>query len=154
MKVFVRPAVASDMGLIQTLVRGLSPRTRYLRFFSGARELSQAWLERFTRADPRGGFTLLALLGETPAGMAQCAAASHPQRCELAVVVADAWQGVGIGGELLRKTLCAAREAGFQRAEAEVLAENKPMLRLLRRLGFELRRDPRGALSSRASLAL
>jgi RimJ/RimL family protein N-acetyltransferase len=150
----IRAARPADRELVQKLVRELSPRSRYLRFFNGIHELSPSWLERFVRADPRGDFTLVALVGETAVGMAQYAAAPYPQRCEFAVLIADAWQRVGIGTALLRDLVSVAREAGFERIDGEVLAENMAILRLLERAGFRARRDPRGALSYCVSLPL
>ena len=66
----VRPALPADREQIQNLVRGLSPRSRYLRFFNGMRELAPHWLERFASADPIGDFTLLAFQAGTPVAMA------------------------------------------------------------------------------------
>jgi RimJ/RimL family protein N-acetyltransferase len=144
----IRPATREDQSRIQALVRGLTPRSRYLRFFSGIQELTQPWLERFSRADPRSDFSLLALArkGGAAVGMAQYSADPYPGRADIAVVVADRWQGVGLGKELVRRVVTAARAAGVQRIEGEVLAENRAMLDLLRSLGFRLRRHPEGAL--------
>jgi acetyltransferase len=154
----IRPAVLQDRGCIQALVRELTPRSRYLRFFNGVHELSQTLLERFSRADPQAEYTLLALAKdrtrEFVAGMAQYAADPYPSRCEFAVVVADAWQGMGIGAHLVRSLVCAARAAGFERIEGEVLAENRAMLDLARGMGFRVRRDKESALFFRVSLPL
>ena len=153
----IRPATREDQARIQALVRGLTPHTRYLRFFSGLRELGQAWLERFSRADPRGDFSLLALARATPGcvvGMAQYSADPYPRRADFAVLVADRWQGGGIGTQLVSGLLAMARASGLQRVEGEVLSENRAMLQLLQRLGFRLQRDPASALFHHASLPL
>jgi acetyltransferase len=154
----IRPALKEDRDHIQALMRELTPRSRYLRFFNGIRELSQSLLERFSRADPQTEYTLLALAkdgsGEFVVGMAQYSAGPYPRRCEFAVVIADAWQGMGIGSRLIRSLICTARGAGFERIEGEVLVENHTMIELARRMGFRLRRDPESALLSRVSLPL
>ena len=154
----VRPAAPGDEEPIQALVRGLSPRSRYLRFFNGIRELSPQWLERFARAVPDSGVTLLALVPDRdrliPVGMAQYATDPYPRRGEFAVVVDDAWQGVGIGRQLIENLVHIARDAGIERMEGEVLVENRPMLRLVRNIGFEVHRDPESALHFRVSMAL
>src|SRR5687768_3664205 len=82
----VRPATQADRARIQALVRGLTPRTRYLRFLNGVQELSQAWLERFSRADPRSAFTLLPVARETgdAVGMAQYGPDPYPTRADFA----------------------------------------------------------------------
>lgn len=152
----IRPAALGDQARIQALVRGLTPHTRYLRFFNGLQELGPAWLERFTRADPRGDFSLLAIERETGlvVGMGQYSADPFPSRADLAVVVADRWQGLGIGRQLVSDLLAVARAAGLRRMEGDVLSENRPMLQLLQRAGFRLQRDRDSALFHHASLAL
>lgn len=156
--VAIRPVATRDRDRIQALVRGLTPKSRQLRFFHGVRELSQPLLERFSRAEPRGDSTLLAFavdpIGEVLVGMAQYSASPYPTRCEFAVVVADAWQGLGIGARLMRSMVGSARAAGFESIEGEVLVENRPMLRLIRSAGFRLHRDSGSALFFRASLPL
>ena len=154
----IRPAAPEDKEHIQALVRGLSPRSRYLRFFNGARELTPQLLERFARAVLDSGVTLLALVPDRdrliPVGMAQYATDPYPRRGEFAVVVDDAWQGMGIGARLIDNLVHIARAAGIERLEGEVLAENQPMLRLVRAMGFDVRRDPESALHLRVSRTL
>ncbi|MEW6688664.1 MAG: GNAT family N-acetyltransferase [Pseudomonadota bacterium] len=154
----IRPAAAADAQAIQALVRGLSPETRYQRFFNGVRELAPEWLERFSRASPRSAVTLLATVpreeGDALVAMAQYAADPFPQRCDFALVVADAWQGMGIGKRLLRNLECLARAAGIERIEGEVLAQNPRMLALVHAMGYETRRHRESALYVRVSRPL
>jgi acetyltransferase len=158
--VTLRPASAADAPAIQALVRSLRPHTRYLRFFNGVQELSPAWLERFTRADPEGDFSLVAIAPGTGAIVAMAQYAVDPAvdpsstRADVAVVVADDWQGAGIGTQLLRRLLSIASAAGIERLEAEVLAENRTMLALLNAMGFRVRRHAGSALFHHASIAL
>jgi GNAT superfamily N-acetyltransferase len=86
--------------------------------------------------------------------MAQYSSDPYPSRADFAVVVADRWQGVGIGRQLVSDLLALARAAGFRRMEGDVLSENRPMLQLLQRAGFRLQRDRESALFHHASLAL
>lgn len=78
----IRPAAPDDADAIQALVRGLSPTSRYLRFFNGVQELSPEWLVRFSRAAPESEVTLLATAvhegKEIAVGMAQYAADPFP----------------------------------------------------------------------------
>ena len=64
------------------------------------------------------------------------------ESCEFALVVADAWQRRGIGSRLLTMLMEGARNRGFRMIEGQVLAENAPMLTLVRRLGFRVERTP------------
>jgi len=154
----IRPATAADAPAIQALVRGLSPTSRYSRFFSGIQELSPEWLARFSQARPRQDVSLLATVvrdgAEVLVGMGQYSVDPYPQRCEFAVVVTDAWQGTGIGQRLLHNLECVARAAGIERIEGEVLTHNSTMLGLTHARGYEVRGIPESALFLRASLPL
>lgn len=154
----IRPATPGDAPAIQAMVRSLSPTSRYSRFFSGVQEVSPEWLARFSRAEPRGEVSLLATAlrdgKETLVGMGQYAADPWPERCDFALVVADEWQGRGLGRRLLRNLECLAREAGFERIEGEVLAHNSTMLGLAHVLGYDARRVPESALFLHVSLPL
>jgi GNAT superfamily N-acetyltransferase len=57
---------------------------------------------------------------------------------ELALTVADGYQGAGLGHLLLEALVQRAREDGLQRLRAIVLLDNKPMLRLLQHYGWTL----------------
>ena len=60
---------------------------------------------------------------------------------EFALVVADAWQGRGVGSALMHALADCARAQGMQRLHGEVLAVNSRMLELMRFLGFNMRPD-------------
>jgi RimJ/RimL family protein N-acetyltransferase len=68
----------------------------------------------------------------------------EPGRAEMAFMVADAWQGRGIGSMLMRHLVKIASEAGLQELTAEILPENAAMLKVFRKFGFKpaARRDP------------
>jgi acetyltransferase len=53
------------------------------------------------------------------------------------VVVADEWQGRGVGSEIMRQLMSAAKHKGLKRIEGQVLKENAPMLSMMEFLGFE-----------------
>jgi acetyltransferase len=154
----IRPASAADADAIQALVRSLSPQARYQRFFNGVQELSPGWLARFTRAEARQDVSLLATIvragGESLIGMGQYSADPYPLRCEFALLVADGWQGAGIGRRLLHNLECLARAAGFERIEGDVLTHNSSMLGLAHTRGYEVRRNRESALFLHVSLPL
>jgi len=56
----------------------------------------------------------------------------------LAVVVADDFQGQGLGEELMRRALAAARAEGIGRLLIHFLQENTRMRQLSQKLGFTL----------------
>jgi GNAT superfamily N-acetyltransferase len=63
----------------------------------------------------------------------------QPDRAEFAVVIADCYQGRGLGRLLLGRLVEAARQAGIGWLTGEVLANNQRMLNLLRHSGWAVR---------------
>jgi GNAT superfamily N-acetyltransferase len=86
--------------------------------------------------------TVAAADGIDIVGGASCVVGSDPHACEFAVTVVDGWDGIGLGSQLLRQLIEAARRRGLRQMEGYVLATNQPMLQLAKALGFESRPDP------------
>ena len=91
--------------------------------------------------------------GETLLGVARYVLDKDNQAAEFAIVVADSWQGRGIGSRLLGKLIEAARRRGAKALYGEILATNRPMLALVTKLGFQLSRHEESTLT-RAHLDL
>ena len=69
---------------------------------------------------------------------------------EVALVVKDGYQNMGVGHELLSYLSNLARKRGLLGFTAEVLTENKPMLDLFENMGFEIeKRSSEGAYEMR-----
>lgn len=145
----VRPVRPADAETIQEFVRRLSVTSRRLRFFSPIRELTPAMLARITDSAGRGRVLIAeAHDGETGCmvAMAQYAPSDDDGgTCELALVVADAWQRLGLGHSLLEMLIQSARDARYVRAVADVLHDNEAMLALGRAYDFTVVRSPYGA---------
>jgi acetyltransferase len=141
--VTLRPIRPEDAEIEDTFVRNLSPRAKYFRFMQSLRELTRDMLIRFTQIDYQRELALIAVVTEygREAEVAVARYGMNPDResCEFAIVVADAWQGKGIGSRLMGMLMETAKARGFKRMEGDVLAENAPMLSLVRRLGFTTR---------------
>jgi acetyltransferase len=156
--VTIRPIRPDDVQLMQAFVKALSPRTKYLRFMSGVRELPPAMIARLTRIDYGRDMALVALAGdgdsERQVGVARYVRAPDDESAEVAIVVADDWQGRGLSRRLLTQLVDIARASGLNTLSAHILNVNQPMLALSRALGFELD-DPLGdGAVARATLRL
>jgi ribosomal protein S18 acetylase RimI-like enzyme len=115
----------------------LSARSRYLRFFTSRRWLSDAELGRLLALDGCNQFAIAVqvrtLAGWEGAAIGRLVRVSDaPGTAELAITVLDEYQRVGIGRLLLTRLQKAAIERGYTHVRGEVLVENRPMLRLLR----------------------
>ena len=64
-----------------------------------------------------------------------------PRQAEAAISVEKPWQSHGVGSALLRRTLLAARNRGFQHLHMACLAENRRMQQLARKFDAELSFD-------------
>ena len=144
--VTIRPIRPEDREIERAFVSGLSSNSKYLRFFSAINELSPRLLDQFTQVDFPREMALIATIQtdmvEQEIGVARFAQGSSQGTAEFAVVVADRWQGRGLGRELLRHLFRVAEEVGLTQIEGIVLRTNKKMLRLCRELGFTVRQYP------------
>lgn len=141
----VRAIVPGDWRELQALHGRLSPRTRRLRFFSDLRRLPEPMARRFAAIDPATEAAFVALdPGEQAIrAVARYARLGHDRAsAEIAVVVEDAYQGVGLGRELLLRLAAQAVAVGIRRFVGSILGENVAMLALLRSLGFAVVERP------------
>jgi acetyltransferase len=139
----VRLERPEDAQLEQEFVRKLSGESRYYRFHHGLAELSAPMLVRFTQIDYDREMAFVALTGEgatlEQVGNVRYVQEFDEETCEFALVVADAWNGVGLGTALMQIAIAHARSKGLVWMRGDVLFENKRMLRLCERLGFRPR---------------
>jgi acetyl coenzyme A synthetase (ADP forming)-like protein len=137
----VRPVRPDDEARLLAFLRSLSPESRVLRF---AGTLSDDGLRReaarVARGEAEGAFGLVATLGaeEEIVGHAEY----DPTRgdaAEVALVVADRWQGQGIGTILLGQLAEIASQHGLRTFTAVCLPHNHRMIRVFRESGFPVR---------------
>jgi acetyltransferase len=127
----------------------LSPQSRYERFLGGGVKLTPELLARLVNVDFSRDAALIATVAfadsETPVGVGRYALTDEDDTAEIAVTIADAWQGCGLGRLLLERVVDAARRNGVRRLTGDVLATNARMLALARRFGFRIDLHPEGA---------
>jgi acetyltransferase len=145
-RVVVRPIRPEDRQIEREFVQQLSNESKYFRFMSGLRELSEAMLNRFTQIDYDREMALIAIVcekeKETEIGVARYIVNADNASCEFAVAVADAWQNRGVGTALIRSLTAAARARGLLSMEGIVVARNSSMLGLMHALGFSIQAEP------------
>ncbi|HEY7046875.1 MAG TPA: GNAT family N-acetyltransferase [Jatrophihabitantaceae bacterium] len=138
--VHLRPMRPTDADAVVKFHAGLSPRTRYLRYFSAYPRIPERDLYRFTNVDHHDRVALVAWLGDEIIAVGRYEREPGTDEAEVAFVVADAHQGRGIGSVLLEHLAAAARESGVVRFTALVLAENDGMIRVFREAGYQTTR--------------
>jgi acetyltransferase len=158
-KVEIRPICPDDEERMIKFHKGLSERSVYMRYFASlslAVRTSHTRLARICFADPVRETVLVALVLDQTSGEQEILAVgrlnklSDPTKAEVALLVADQFQGLGLGSELLRHLIQAAKDQRITRIEAEMLRDNIAIQRVLKKFGFRVRLiDPR---SVRATL--
>jgi acetyltransferase len=145
LRLLIRPIKPEDAPMLVDLFNAMSWTSRYYRFFSPMKLLPQDMLVRFTQIDYDREMALVALdesrNAEQILGVARVIGNPDGQEGEFAVVVGDAWQGKGVGAELLKRCLRIVRERGMRTVRGFALRENEQMVKLARKLGFEVSID-------------
>lgn len=144
--VTIRPIRPEDEPLLVAFHRTLSEQSVYQRYFHMMSLNHRSTHERLVRIcftdydremalvvdqrDPDGSHRLLAVgrLSRLHGG----------NDAEFTMLVSDAYQRQGLGGELLVQLLRIGRDEGIDRVSAQILQQNFAMQRLCRRLGFRL----------------
>jgi len=137
-RVLIRAVRPDDAAGLAEAFEQLSETSRYRRFFSVKPHLSERSLAYFTEVDHHDHEALVALAPGSGrlVGVARFIRISaEPDQAEVAVTVIDSWQQRGVGTALLRELAQRAADEGIRHFTAEILAENRPMLTLARRLG-------------------
>ncbi len=143
----LRPIRPEDAEPLQEFVRGLSDEARYMRFVSMMRELTPRMLARYTRIDYDRELALVATVQvpnpehrghphEQIIGFAHYLRNADGRGAEYALVIGDAWQRRGLGAQLMGGLIEAAQYQGLTYIDGVVLATNRPMLSLMKHLGF------------------
>ncbi|MEZ5408668.1 MAG: GNAT family N-acetyltransferase [Acidimicrobiales bacterium] len=133
----IRPISPGDGPALQAFHLALSDQSRYMRFFTAKPRLSDAMIEHFTTVDYHNHLTLVAEMGGRLAAVASYEReGDQSDQAEVAFVVADEYQGRGLGTVLLEHLAADARERGITRFTAETLATNRQMLGVFRTAGF------------------
>ncbi|MBA2740927.1 MAG: GNAT family N-acetyltransferase [Actinobacteria bacterium] len=135
--VTIRSLRDGDTETVAALFARLGPRSRETRFCGAKPWLSETELRGLTRAGGDHHVLVGYLDGDPlPAGMARLV--RDGAAAEVALEVADVYQGRGIGTTLARELAADARAAGVTELVATVCGDNPPALSLLRRLASSL----------------
>lgn len=145
----IRPQDAEATG--RFVERGLSSTSRRRRFHSAIRSLSPTLLAAMTQVDQDGHVAWVAESADADDGPdhapeivaeARYVVEAPGDHAELALAVADAWQGQGLGAALLGLLCRHARRRRLRSLRADVMMDNGPMLALLRIWGSRETRHP------------
>ncbi len=130
-RVHIRPIRPEDDHILVEAFRHLSPESVYQRFFTALPELSEGMARYLSHVNEVNRLALVAEIDSQLAAVARYERTMDSEVVELALVVLNEWQNRGLGRILLREIMRAADANGIRHFRADVLAENRRMLRLL-----------------------
>jgi GNAT superfamily N-acetyltransferase len=141
LNMLLRPAKITDEPLLKDFFYDLSEDSLYKRFFSARKDMPHKRLQDFVAVDYSRKMEILATIEEKEKeiiiGLGQYELNSDMHSAEVALVVRDRFQGLGIGRELLSYLVYLAKRQGLLGFTGEVLVENRSMVRLFEKMGFD-----------------
>lgn len=141
-KLLLRPIRPEDEPDHYAFLSKLTPEDIHFRFFGQVGVLPHTQMARLTQIDFEREMAFIAV-GRTEDGKAETLGVvrvvTDPdnERCEFAIVVRSDMKGQGLGRSLLEKMIGYCRARGTRFMVGQILKENRPMLELARKFGFE-----------------
>jgi RimJ/RimL family protein N-acetyltransferase len=134
-QVATRPVEPADRTLFHRLWGRLSRETVYRRFHAPVHRLPEESVRRLVTVDHDLREAIVAVVGGEVVGVARYdRSVDDPSTAEFAVLVEDAWQGVGLGRQLLAELTDLAARRGVRRLTATVQPDNAAVIGLIHRL--------------------
>jgi len=134
----LRPADRDDL---LAAVRRIGADSLYRRFFAVKREFSEKETRFFVNVDFVSHVALVAVLEEEGKPVIIAGAryiVVKPGQAEVAFAVVDTYHGQGLGTMLMRHLTTIARGAGLRQLIADVLPDNRQMLKVFQKCGLAM----------------
>ncbi|MEU9076421.1 GNAT family N-acetyltransferase [Kitasatospora sp. NPDC048538] len=144
----IRPITPDDAGRLVEFYEQVSDQSKYFRFFAPYPRLSDKDVRRFTHHDFVNRVGLAVVIRDhfiATVRYDRIDADGRPSdtgtEAEVAFLVQDAHQGRGVASALLEHIAAVAQERGIRRFQAEVLPENRKMVKVFTDAGYTQRRS-------------
>jgi acyl-CoA hydrolase/GNAT superfamily N-acetyltransferase len=133
----------SDVDEMRRLFYRFSDEAVYYRYFSPVKTMPHAKMQDYVNVDYRGTMSIVGLIDEPAEGRviaeARYVLVHDRPYANMAFVVDEECQGKGIASFLFQTLMKIARDKGIEGLEADVLAANTPMLRVLEKSPFPVK---------------
>jgi acyl-CoA hydrolase/GNAT superfamily N-acetyltransferase len=141
----LRPVKISDEEHLKHFFYSISDQSLYKRFMSARKDMPHERLQEFVVIDYTKEMVILVTTGEEDQekiiGVGQYGIDEATHSAEVALLIRDEIQGQGVGTELLKYLTYLARRHGLHGFTASVLVDNRPMLNLFEKGGFDISRQ-------------
>lgn len=145
-ELLIRPTQPTDEEMLSDMFYDLSDQSIINRFFSMLKSMPHRKLQQFCCIDYEHEMTLVAVTKTGPrqkvVGIGSYYLNPATDRAEIAFLVADAFQGKGIGTFLMQDLVKIARARKIKGFTAEVLRDNVAMIALMHKAGVPARSKP------------
>lgn len=139
--ILIRPASTFDIPYVESFMDRVSRESLRMRFMAAISQVSPNVIRELCNPDFKNNGSLLALTSDNKhskvIGLGSYNAMGNGHSAELALLIEDKYQGLGIGTLLLERLAGIAAANGFVEFEAEVLPDNQPMINVFKNSGFE-----------------
>ena len=138
----LRPIHPIDGSRAEVFKKKLSAESIYNRFLGYIPIISPKLVERLTNIDYSKDMAIVAEVHPENKGKEVIAVAriasekGQHTETEFAIIIADEWQGKGLGKILTQYMIYVAKDMGFEKIYALVFSDNTQMLEILRKNGF------------------
>ncbi len=136
----IRPSDEEEM---RRFFYRFSDESVYYRYFARIKVMPHAFMQGYVNVDPSRVVSIVGLVGEPGQGRiiaeARFIKEKHSPYADIAFVVDDQYQGIGIATYLYRMLIRLAKERGVQGFTAKVLASNRTMMRVFEKGGLPVK---------------
>ncbi len=145
LRLFLRPVKISDEPLLKDFFYSLSDKSMYKRFLTRRQDMPHEMLQdMFVVIDYTQKMVILALQEvegkEEVVGVVQYGIDEMEHTAEWALVVKDDYQNMGVGTEMASYLVHIAKKQGLLGFTAEVHPDNKAVVHLMEKMGFEIKK--------------
>ncbi len=139
--VLFRPIECTDQARFKDFFKNLSPATVHYRFLEIIKELPNETVEKYCNLYYGKEMAIVALTkGDSKiVAVVRLMVDREVRNGEFALVVADAWQGIGLGAALLEYVIQIAGDYGLLELHCTVSSDNLKMIGLAEKFGLKVK---------------
>ena len=141
-KVLLRPIKPEDEPMWLEMFQSFSEEAIRYRFFQILKDTPHEVRVRYCNIDYDREIAIVAELTENKRrkilGVTRVSIESDGKSCEMAFIVTDYWQGLGLGTKMVDYVLDIAKEKGIEKVYAIMLRDNYRAISLTKKMGFNI----------------